>query len=68
MLTKIDTRNNHVIFKVCNSKGKLVCYRVFPTDMIGDSAWAKEFKTLTQARSATTKKALGGSVGVELQA
>ena len=50
MLTKVDGRNLHTVFKVTKRKGEFVCYRVFPDHLIGDAGAAQEFKTLTAAR------------------
>jgi hypothetical protein len=51
MLTKVDARNLHTVFKVTNRKGELICYRVFPDHLIGDAGCCREYPTLTEARN-----------------
>jgi hypothetical protein len=51
MLTKVDCKNGHTTFKVTSQKGKLICYRTFPTLKIGSAPDAREFPTLKEART-----------------
>jgi len=54
MLTQVDRRDGHIVFKVTNLKGSTLCYRVFPENAIGDSSKAREFPTLQLARNELT--------------
>jgi hypothetical protein len=51
MLTKVDGRNCHTVFKVTTRKGELVCYRIFPDHLIGNAEAAQECPTLAEARN-----------------
>lgn len=58
MMTKVDKSDSSVVFKVTSTRGKLICYRVFPIARIGDSSSRWEFKTLTEAREFIGKPAV----------